>query len=308
MCLVSVKPYTIFSISLFVLSVKLNDDLCGFDLYLVVINWFTALIKQYKPKFQMKNLKVQQRHANIVSALRQHGNLSVAAMARLLDVSEETVRRDAVPLEQNGEILKLHGALALPHNIVEANFERRMREFAPAKLAIARSALQMVRDGDSLIIDTGTTTTFFARELRQRRNLTVITNSTEITRLLAGVAGNKVYLAGGEMDADSGAAYGPTTVDFIARFQVKHAFLSIGALDLAVGPMDSELQEAEFAAMAISCATHRVILADSSKFGLKVFVRVCSYADIEVIVTEKSPPPEFFATLSEAGTRLLIAA
>ena len=85
----------------------------------------------------------------------------------------------------------------------------------------------MVRDGESLIIDTGTTTTFFARELRQRRNLTVITNSTEIARTLQIVPGNKVYLAGGEMQADSGAAYGPTATNFIARFQVKHAFLSI---------------------------------------------------------------------------------
>ena len=158
----------------------------------------------------MKNLKIRERHAGIVSALRQHGNLTVAELAALMNVSTETIRRDAIPLEQNGEVVKVHGALALPHNIAEASFERRMRESAPAKIAIARAAVQMVRDGDSLIIDTGTTTTFFARELRQRRNLTVITNSTEIARTLSGVAGNKVYLAGGEMEADSGATYGAT--------------------------------------------------------------------------------------------------
>ncbi len=140
----------------------------------------------------MKNLKVRERHAKIMSALRQHGSLSITDLAALLDVSDETIRRDAAPLEQNGEILKLHGALALPHNMAEATFERRMREFAPAKIAIARAAIQMVRDGESILVDTGTTTTFFARELRQRRNLTVITNSTEIARTLADVAGNKV--------------------------------------------------------------------------------------------------------------------
>ncbi len=182
-----------------------------------------------------------------------------------------------------------------------------MREFAPAKLAIARAAASMVHDGESLIIDTGTTTTFFARELRQRRNLTVITNSTEIARTLSGVAGNKVLLAGGEMEANSGAAYGPTAVDFIARFRVKHAFLSISGLDTLTGPMDATLAEAEVASMAVSCATHRVILADSSKFGQKAFVRVCSYASIEVIVTERSPEPEFFGCLRDNGTRLVVA-
>jgi DeoR family transcriptional regulator, glycerol-3-phosphate regulon repressor len=255
----------------------------------------------------MKNLKVRQRQAQIIATLRQHGSLSVAELASLLDVSNETIRRDAVPLQSNGEILKLHGALALPHNMAEATFERRMRESAPAKMAIARAAAQMVHDGESLIVDTGTTTTFFARELRQRRNLTVITNSTEIARTLADVPGNKVYLAGGEMESDSGAAYGHTANEFVARFQVRHVFLSIGALDLSYGPMNAHVHEADFATAALRCANHRVILADSSKFAATAFINVCRFADIEVIVTERPPAPEFFATLNAANTKLLIA-
>lgn len=256
----------------------------------------------------MKNLKIRERHAGIISVLRQHGSLPVVELAALLDVSTETIRRDAIPLEQNGEVVKVHGALALPHNIAEPNFERRMREYAPAKIAIARAAAQMVRDGDSLIIDTGTTTTFFARELRQRRNLTVITNSTEIARTLSGIAGNKVHLAGGEMEADSGATYGPTATAFISRFQVKHVFLSMSALDTARGPMNATPAEADLSMTALRCGTHRVILADSSKFDAQAFVRVCGFEDIEVIVTEKPPSAEFFAALNAANTRLVIAA
>ena len=255
----------------------------------------------------MKNLKTLERHAKIVTALRQHGSLSVAELSALAGVSEETVRRDAKMLEDGGSVLKLHGSLALPHNMGETNYERRMREFAPEKLAIARAAAQMVRDGDSLIIDTGTTTTFFARELRQRRNLTIITNSTEIARTLADVAGSKVLLAGGEMHGDSGGTYGPSAVEFISKFRVKHAFLSITALDVEAGPMNNSLEEAEFAAMAVSCATHRVIIADSSKFGSTSFARACRWSDVEVIVTEKSPSPDFFTKLREGGTRLVIA-
>jgi DeoR family transcriptional regulator, glycerol-3-phosphate regulon repressor len=254
----------------------------------------------------MKTLKSTQRQAKIIVALRQSGKQSIAELAVLTGVSEETIRRDASQLQASGQVQKLHGALSLPHNMSEANYERRMREYAPAKIAIARAAVQMVRDGEGLIIDAGTTTTFFARELRQRRNLTVITNSTEVARTLADVAGNKVLLAGGEIDADSGANYGPATVDFISRFRVKHAFISITALDIEAGPTDNTLQEADFAAMAVSCATHRVILADASKFGQRAFARVCPYSDIEVIVTEQSPAPEFFSTLQGFGTRLVI--
>ncbi len=256
----------------------------------------------------MKNLKSRERQARIITILRQSGSLSIAEMATIAGVSAETIRRDAHQLAENGEVEKLHGALALPHNMGETSYERRMREFAPAKIAIARAASQLVRDGDSLIIDTGTTTTFFARELRQRRNLTVITNSTEVARTLGDVGDNTVLLAGGKLQSDSGGTYGPTAVDFIARFRVKHAFLSISALDIMAGPMNAALEEAEFAAMAVTCATHRVILADSSKFGATSFARVCGYSDIEVIVTEKSPDPIFFTSLKEHGTRLLIAA
>jgi DeoR family transcriptional regulator, glycerol-3-phosphate regulon repressor len=275
--------------------------------FYVVICKFKALNSNEKPKIGMKNLKVRERHAQIVAALRQHGSLSVSQLAEQLKVSEETIRRDARPLEENGEVLKLHGALALPHNMVEATFERRMRENAQAKLVIARAAAQMVRDGDSMIIDTGTTTTFFARELRKRRSLTVITNSTEIARTLVDVPGNKVMLAGGIMNADSGASFGPATVDYIARFRVKHAFLSVAALDTVMGPMVETVEEAEFAEMAVSRATHRVILADATKFDHQSFARVCRYGNVEVIVTEQSPSPEFFATLKEHGTRLVVA-
>lgn len=255
----------------------------------------------------MKSLKSQDRQAKIVQALRQHGDLSVAELAAINKVSDETIRRDAHQLEHSGQVVKLHGALTLPHNMVEASYERRMREGAPAKIAIAKSAVQMVRDGESLIIDTGATTTFFARELRQRRNLTVVTNSSEVARTLSDVAGNKVFLAGGAFESDSGGSYGPTAVEFISRFRVKHAFISVTALNLEAGPMNSSLEEAEFAAKALSCATHRVLLANSVKFGTSSFAKICEYSALEVIVTETTPPPEYFVALREHGTRLLVA-
>jgi DeoR family transcriptional regulator, glycerol-3-phosphate regulon repressor len=255
----------------------------------------------------MRNLKVRNRHAQLLTTLRQHGSLSVAELAALMDVSAETIRRDAALLEETGEVVKLHGAVSMPHNMVEASFERRMREFTPAKLAIARAAISMVRDGDSLVIDTGTTTIFFARELRARRNLTVITNCTEIARTLSDVPGNRVMLTGGEIEADSGATYGVTATEFVSRFRVAHAFLSISALDATSGPMDATPQEADFARAAMASATHRVILADASKFGTAAFVRVCSFADVEVIVTEAAPPTEFVSVLARNNTRLVIA-
>ncbi len=255
----------------------------------------------------MKANKITSRHAEILRLLQQNGSMSVADLAAGLSVSEETIRRDAASLEKRGDVNKLHGALSVPHHFGEAPYERRMRERPTAKSAIARAAVELVADGDSLIIDTGSTTHFFARELRVRRNLTVITNSTEIARTLAAVRGNTIYLAGGEILADNGAAYGPTAVDFIARFSVTHAVLSIGALDATAGPLDANLNEAEYGAMAISRAQHCMMLADSNKFGQSALVKVCNYSDIDTLVTDAAPDAKFQAVLAAAGTRLVIA-
>ena len=124
-------------------------------------------------------------------------------------------RRLGQRVAERGEVLKMHGAAALPHAVGEAPFERRMRENSDAKRAIAAAVAATIRDGDSIMMDTGTTTSFLARELLGHRRLTVVTNSSDIARTLSTVNGNKVYMAGGELRSDNGAAFGSTAIDLI---------------------------------------------------------------------------------------------
>jgi DeoR family transcriptional regulator, glycerol-3-phosphate regulon repressor len=255
----------------------------------------------------MKSHKITKRHEAILGLVRQFGTISVADIAKSLGVSEETIRRDARPLEQRTDVIKMHGALALPHHVGEAPLERRMRENADAKRAIARTAVGLVEDGDSMIIDAGTTTSVFAQELRNKRRLTVVTNSSDIARTLATVNGNTVYMAGGELMGDSGAAFGPSAIDFIAKFKVKFTFISIGAVDAKQGPMDAALAEAQFANRALSCADQRILLTDSSKFGRTALVRVCAFEEITRMITNEMPDAALAATLSRANVTITIA-
>jgi DeoR family transcriptional regulator, glycerol-3-phosphate regulon repressor len=254
----------------------------------------------------MKSHKTSKRLMTILDHIRQHGSATVGELSRNLNVSEETIRRDAKLLELKGQILKLHGALALPHMAGEAPFERRLREHADAKRAIAKRAVQCVEDGDSIMIDTGTTTSIFAQELRSKRGLTIVTNSSDIARTLATVNGNTVYMAGGELKGDNGAAFGPPAVEFFSRFRVKHAFISIGAIDSKDGPMDADLSEAELAHVALGRADHRVILSDSSKFGKTALVKVCDFSEIDRLITDAAPDEELSAVLNQAGVTLNI--
>ena len=120
---------------------------------------------------------LSKRQSDILRILETEGSVSIAALAERLGVSLETVRRDVKPLSEAGTVVRIHGAVGLAGQIGEAPFQKRMRENAAAKQAIARAVAEMIRDGDSVMLDTGTTTSYVARELTRRRRLTVVTNA-----------------------------------------------------------------------------------------------------------------------------------
>ncbi|MEZ5794580.1 DeoR/GlpR family DNA-binding transcription regulator [Albidovulum sp.] len=249
---------------------------------------------------------ISKRHSDILRILETEGSVSISALARQLGVSLETVRRDVRPLTETGALVRIHGAVGLAGQLGEAPFQKRMRDNAAAKQAIARAVAATIRDGDSVMLDTGTTTSFLARELTGHRRLTVVTNSSDIARTLATVNGNRVYMAGGELRSDSGAAFGTSALEFIARFTVHHAIISAGAVD-AGGVMDYALDEAEFARLVLSRGERRVVVTDHTKFGRRGLIAVAGFADLDEIVTDRAPDEAISRRLTEAGAVLRLA-
>ena len=252
-------------------------------------------------------MRHSKRHAEIMRLVRDEGISGIAELAARLGVSQETIRRDVRPLTDDGQLLKMHGAVTLPYRVEEAPFERRMRENAEAKRAIAVQTALHIADGDSVMLDTGTTTSLLARELLKKRNLTVVTNSSDIARTLATVNGNTVYMAGGELHGDNGAAFGPSAIAFVERFKVRHAIISIGAVDSEAGLMDYNLAEAEFARVVLTRGQRATVVTDRSKFGRSGLVKVCGFADIDLMVTDALPDAELVAPLHEAGVTIEVA-
>ncbi|NAZ36572.1 DeoR/GlpR family DNA-binding transcription regulator [Rubellimicrobium sp. CFH 75288] len=247
-----------------------------------------------------------QRQAEILRLLGDTGTARISDLSDRLGVSLETVRRDVKILVSDGSVVRRHGGIMLPTALREAPFDRRMRENATAKRLIARLMARTIGDGESVMLDTGSTTSFLARELLERRRLTVVTNSPDIARLLATVNGNAVHMAGGALDSDSGAALGLSAIEFVSRFWVDHAVISAGALHGARGIMDYRLEEAEFARAVLSRGARRVVVCDASKFDRPGLVQVCGWEGIETLVTDRPPPAEARAALDAAGVRLLL--
>lgn len=246
------------------------------------------------------------RHGAILTLLQARGALSPGALATELGVSAETVRRDVRVLVEAGAAVRAHGAVGLAGQIGEAPFERRMRDNAGAKRAIARAMADRIADGAALMLDTGTTTSFLARELLGHRRLTVVTNSSDIARTLATVNGNRVFMAGGELRGDSGAALGASALAFIGGFAVQHAVISAGAVDEA-GVMDFDLQEAEFARAVLGCGEQAWVVTDATKFARRGLVRVAGWDGIAALVTDAPPPGPVAEALAQAGVSVVLA-
>lgn len=247
------------------------------------------------------------RHARILALLEEQGTVSVSALADRLGVSLETIRRDVKPLADQGQVIRMHGAIGLPAVVGEAPFERRMRRNRAAKEAIARRAAASIADGQSVMLDTGTTTSLLARALLGHRRLIVVTNCSDIARTLATVNGNKVYMAGGELRSDNGAAFGISAIEFISRFTVDHAVISAGALSAETGVMDHDLEEAQFGQAVLRRGRRRLVVTDASKFGQQGLVQVCPYAELDELITDRPPAGDLAAALGEAEVTVSVA-
>lgn len=245
------------------------------------------------------------RQATIMRALGAEGAASVADLAQRLSVSGETIRRDVKSLALRGLVERVHGGVVLPQSHREPTFQKRMERHAEAKRRIARCAAGQIQNGQSLMLDTGSTTAYVARALADHEDLLIVTNCTEIAGLL--VDRNRVYLVGGELRADDRAVFGDTAIRFVEQFRADFAVLSIGAMHPEDGLMDFHLVEAEFSRAVMRRSAATIVVADHSKFGIQAPVRVSGYEAIDILVTDRPPPESIEERVSEAGARIFVA-
>ena len=256
----------------------------------------------------------------VMNAVGLRGTVSVAELAALLDVSEQTVRRIVKPMVARGDVEKVHGAIrannyrANNHTgnnrtgtggaLGQAPFLTRMNVNQRAKLAIATEVAGMISDGDTIALDTGSTTGFIAQALRQHRGLTVVTNSSFIATSLATIPGNRVHMAGVELRNHDGASFDRSAFAVVAAMRVRWAILSTSAVDRRRGCMVHELCEAEMSAAMGDIADTRIVAVDHTKFGTSGLVAMAQLCSGDVVVTDQAAPRGFVRALAPAAVRV----
>ncbi|CAG4888734.1 Glycerol-3-phosphate regulon repressor [Paraburkholderia saeva] len=249
-----------------------------------------------------------QRQAEIMRVVRAQQTCTITALAQLFDVSDETIRRTIKPMISDGLLVKVHGGIMLPDHIDEPPFQRRMMESREGKQVIAARIVEMIEDGDSLILDSGTTCVHIAQALCARSRLTVVTNSAEIARTLAPRNENRVFMTGGELRPDDSSAFGENVLTFMRQFHVRYAIVSVTAIDDHGHFMDSLPWDAAFAQAAFAQAEQRIVAADHAKFGHSALVRVFSPEEVDLLVTDQAVPPEPAKALTSAGLKVMVGA
>jgi DeoR/GlpR family transcriptional regulator of sugar metabolism len=244
---------------------------------------------------------------NLRELIRGKGVIRVEEICSRLRVSPATVRRDLDQLEESGTIRRVHGgAVSVESRLEEPLFDDKASIAAREKNRIAQAALQFVEAGDTIYLDGGSTVLELARLLRDRTNLTVVTNSLRAAHELAG-RGPRLILIGGELRRLSQTMVGPLTRCILRELHVDKAFMGTIGLTLKEGMTTTDPGEAYTKELVMSQARQVILLADSGKAGKVAFARAGRLENVHVLVTDKGLDKIFAKELIKIGIKVIKA-
>jgi len=242
----------------------------------------------------------------VLEIVSQKGFISLADLAREMQVSESTIRRDLDELDRDGTVRRTHGGAvfvgdetgrpALADGTTQQRQEKRL---------IAKAALARLHGGDTVLLDGGTTTLEVAR-LLMGRSLQIVTNSLPIANLLTASSRTDVILLGGYLYPRTGVVLGPLTVGMLADIHVNQALMSCGGITER-GLFNKNLLLVETQRQMMRCADEVVVLADHTKVGRPALSFLCDFSEVDTLIVDRGITPSQRALLSGTEARLIVA-
>jgi DeoR family transcriptional regulator, fructose operon transcriptional repressor len=250
---------------------------------------------------------VDQRKQRILHLVSENHSVRVSEICTLLQASEATIRRDLKELHQSGALKRTHGG-AVSNQIAafELSVAEKEDRFKAEKIAIARMAADLVQQGDTIMLDAGTTTLQIARQIKQRRNISVVANSLNIAWELTD-SEIDVTLIGGILRGKALSLVGPLTEQDLSRLHVDKLFLGTNGVDLKSGLTTPNLIEAQTKMAMVEIASEVIVVTDRSKFGRVSFSQFCPLKRVDALITDEQAPTEFLHALEEQGLKVLLA-
>jgi DeoR/GlpR family transcriptional regulator of sugar metabolism len=262
--------------------------------------------KTHTKEGEVAKMFADERYKVIQNMLNEKGSVTVSELLDKFQISIETVRRDLITLEKQGILKRVHGGAVKTLKMKEFHdIQFRKNEFSDEKFAIAEAAMALIKDGDIISIDSGSTAVVFAKVLMGKFNhLIVITHSLEVFKELEGEHGIKRILVGGEYLESEGAFYGDLATSCLDGLQIGKAFIFPSAISLTGGAMDFVTELVPVQKKFISKANQVYLLADSSKIETTALLKICELQACDEIITDSKLDNSIFERYKQSNINI----
>ena len=247
-----------------------------------------------------------ERRLKILELVNLNGKVSVNELSKRFDVSEVTIRNDLSHLEKKGFLIKSRGGGLKSQRVgIDRQLDEKAKINSKEKQAIGKKAAEIIKDGDTIIIDSGSTTIEVAKNLEYIKDLTVITNALTIaSQLIRDEV--KVILLGGVLRNTSLSLIGPIAENSIKNFYCDKCFIGVDGIDSQYGIFTPNPEEAQLNKLMIESSKEVVVVTDSSKFNRKSFAFISPINKVNIVITDSKIPEEELKNLHNMGIKVIL--
>ena len=251
--------------------------------------------------------KAESRADRILHELQRNRSVSIADLCSILDISVATARRDLQSLENQGLLRRTHGGAVLLEPLFyeafrhDSSFQEQIERHAEEKRRIALAAAEMVRDGETIALTAGTTTTEVVRSIRNRSGVTVVTSTINVAMELTKRKDLEVFVTGGFLRGDWFSLVGPAANYAMSQINMDKAFLGVNGIDAEKGLTSANNGEAAINRVIVNQAKQRIVVADRSKLGAVATYRFCGCNEIHVLITDAAADDAAIAPFEALG-------
>lgn len=249
----------------------------------------------------------EERHTKIVDLLKDQRRVRVSELARLFNTTGVTIRRDLRKLEQEGMLHRTYGGAVGNDKVgFEFSFREKISRYTEEKRRIGEYAANLIEDGDTVIIGSGTTCLHLAKNIKDKKKLTVVTNALDIISELHSYKNISVILLGGVYLSDSFSLVGPMLTKIISDLHVDKSFLGTDGISPSMGTTSADVRAAEVNRLMLQAAKERIIVTDHSKIGKVSFASVVPVKEINKIIVDTGITEEDKMAFEEEGVEVIV--
>ncbi len=246
-----------------------------------------------------------ERRAKIIEYLESKGQVNVSELSKEFKVSEVTIRNDLAQLEEKGLLIRSRGGAIRSQRVgVDYKFYEKSKKYLKEKQAIGKKTAELIKDNDTIIIDSGSTTMEVAKNLSRFKNLTVITNALNIASLLVNYENIKVIMLGGILRRNSLSLVGPIAENSIKNYFCDKLIIGVDGIDSEYGISTPNIEEAQLNKLMIEISKEVIVVTDSSKFTRRSFAFIAPISKIDVVVTDSNIPSKEYEALINSGVKV----